>query len=122
MRTAPRELPRDGAAYWGTQVQDGPRWAFGEPYMVRQMGSSAATKFYVCPGCNQNIPREWPMWWPGPGIPGPGPTTAGTGTRPAGTGARTLLGGLCQFQQHATGILGVDEVDAGATGADLGVS
>ncbi|WJZ02382.1 hypothetical protein [Corynebacterium freiburgense] len=55
-RNAPRALPRDGAAYFGTQIQPGPRWTFGEPYMVRRMGSAAAKKFYVCPGCNQNIP------------------------------------------------------------------
>lgn len=54
--TAPRALPRDGSAFWGTQTQEGPSWTFGEPYLVRQMGASAATKFYVCPGCNQNIP------------------------------------------------------------------
>ncbi|WIM69533.1 hypothetical protein [Corynebacterium suedekumii] len=55
-KAAPRPLPRDGAAYYGTQVVDGPRWAHGEPYLFRHMGAAAATKFYVCPGCNQNIP------------------------------------------------------------------
>lgn len=54
--TGSRPLPRDGAGYYGTQEQDGPRWAFGQPYLVRYMGAQAATKFYVCPGCNQNIP------------------------------------------------------------------
>ncbi|WP_080795380.1 hypothetical protein [Corynebacterium pacaense] len=54
--TSARDLPRDGSSYWGTRTQEGPGWAFGEPYMVRQMGSAAARKFYVCPGCNQNIP------------------------------------------------------------------
>ncbi|WP_081602472.1 hypothetical protein [Corynebacterium callunae] len=49
-------LPPDGAVYWGTQTQEGPSWSFGEPYLVRQIGSSAAKKFYICPGCNQNIP------------------------------------------------------------------
>lgn len=52
----PRELPRDGAAYLGTQVVEGPHWTHGELYLVRQIGSSRASKFYVCPGCNQNIP------------------------------------------------------------------
>ncbi|MGP6173425.1 hypothetical protein [Corynebacterium sp. A21] len=54
--TTPRDLPRDGGAYFGTQEQEGPGWTYGEPYLVRQMGSHAAKKFYVCPGCNQNIP------------------------------------------------------------------
>ncbi|WPJ93883.1 hypothetical protein R0V12_11115 [Corynebacterium sp. UMB2355A] len=35
---------------------EGPRWTHGEIYKVRQIGSSAARKFYVCPGCSQNIP------------------------------------------------------------------
>ncbi|AGT05206.1 hypothetical protein cgp_1372 [Corynebacterium glutamicum MB001] len=51
-----RDLPVDGTSYWGTQTQEGPSWTFGEPYLVRQIGSSAAKKFYICPGCNQNIP------------------------------------------------------------------
>jgi len=46
------QLPQDGAAYFGTQTQE----AFGEIYLVRHMGSAAAKKYYVCPGCNQNIP------------------------------------------------------------------
>ena len=49
-------LPRDGSTFIGTQEMEGPRWAHGEIYKVRQIGSSAARKFYVCPGCNQNIP------------------------------------------------------------------
>lgn len=55
-REAGRPLPNDGAVYFGTQTQEGPSWTFGEPYLVRRIGSSAASKFYVCPGCNQNIP------------------------------------------------------------------
>ena len=51
-----RALPADGSSYWGTQTQEGPSWSFGEPYSVRQIGPSAAKKFYICPGCNQNIP------------------------------------------------------------------
>ncbi|WP_071568657.1 hypothetical protein [Corynebacterium sp. NML140438] len=49
-------LPRDGSTFIGTQEMEGPQWAHGEIYKVRQIGSSAARKFYVCPGCNQNIP------------------------------------------------------------------
>ena len=49
-------LPRDGSTFIGTQHVEGPRWSNGEIYCVRQIGSQAATKFYVCPGCNQNIP------------------------------------------------------------------
>ncbi|WP_071573411.1 MULTISPECIES: hypothetical protein [unclassified Corynebacterium] len=49
-------LPRDGSTFIGTQEMEGPRWTHGEIYKVRQIGSSAARKFYVCPGCNQNIP------------------------------------------------------------------
>lgn len=52
----PRALPRDGAGFFGTQVQQGPSWTFGAPYLVRRMGAAAAVKFYVCPGCNQDIP------------------------------------------------------------------
>ncbi|WIM68641.1 hypothetical protein QP027_04420 [Corynebacterium breve] len=54
--SAPRPLPRDGAAYLGTQEVEGPSWTNGEIYLMRHMGSHAAQKFYVCPGCNQNIP------------------------------------------------------------------
>ncbi|WP_231580530.1 hypothetical protein [Corynebacterium kalinowskii] len=52
-RPPPRELPKDGAAFWGTRTQTD---RFGVEYLVRQMGASRATKFYICPGCNQNIP------------------------------------------------------------------
>lgn len=55
-RVASRALPKDGAGYYGTQEQEGPSWTNGEIFMVRHMGSHAATKFYICPGCNQNIP------------------------------------------------------------------
>ncbi|WP_123960385.1 hypothetical protein [Corynebacterium pseudopelargi] len=55
-RQAPRPLPRDGGAYFGTRAVEGPKWANGEIYLMRQMGSHAAQKFYICPGCNQNIP------------------------------------------------------------------
>ncbi|MBG9258463.1 hypothetical protein [Corynebacterium belfantii] len=50
-----RALPRDGATYYGTQVVEGPQWTNGELYLMRHMGSHAAVKFYVCPGCHQNI-------------------------------------------------------------------
>lgn len=54
---APRYvLPRDGSTLIGTQEMEGPRWTHGEIFKVRQIGSAAATKYYVCPGCNQNIP------------------------------------------------------------------
>ena len=46
-------LPRDGSTFIGTQEVEGP---YGETYCVRQIGAAAATKYYVCPGCNQNIP------------------------------------------------------------------
>ncbi|RNE48669.1 hypothetical protein C5L39_07715 [Corynebacterium alimapuense] len=49
-------MPSDGAGFYGTQVTEGPRWTHGEPYLFRLMGAAAATKFYLCPGCNQNIP------------------------------------------------------------------
>ncbi|MDO4685601.1 MAG: hypothetical protein Q4A92_03555 [Corynebacterium sp.] len=52
----PRPLPRDGAAYFGTQIEQGPSWTFGAPYLVRHIGPTAARKFYICPGCNQDIP------------------------------------------------------------------
>lgn len=50
---APRPLPRDGSTFFGTRSVDGPG---GETYLVRQIGASAARKFYVCPSCHQNIP------------------------------------------------------------------
>ncbi|WP_342319575.1 hypothetical protein [Corynebacterium mayonis] len=49
-------LPQDGSTFLGTRQEEGPSWTRGEIYMVRSMGSAAASKFYVCPGCNQNIP------------------------------------------------------------------
>lgn len=45
-------LPRDGSTFIGTQEMEGPSWTNGEIFKVRQIGSAAATKFYVCPGCN----------------------------------------------------------------------
>lgn len=47
-----RPLPKDGAGFYGTQEAD----YLGEVYLFRHVGASAAQKFYVCPGCNQNIP------------------------------------------------------------------
>ena len=49
-------LPRDGSTFIGTQEMEGPSWTNGEIFKVRQIGSTAATKYYICPGCNQNIP------------------------------------------------------------------
>ena len=49
-------LPRDGSTFLGTQEMEGPSWTNGEIFKVRQIGSAAATKYYLCPGCNQNIP------------------------------------------------------------------
>jgi len=54
---APRYvLPKDGSTFIGTQEMEGPSWTNGEIFKVRQIGSTAATKYYICPGCNQNIP------------------------------------------------------------------
>lgn len=50
-----RQLPKDGAAYYGTQAVSGPRWAQDEVFLMRRIGAHAATKYYICPGCNQNI-------------------------------------------------------------------
>ena len=49
-------LPRDGSTFIGTQEMEGPSWTNGEIFKVRQIGSAAATKYYICPGCNQSIP------------------------------------------------------------------
>ena len=49
-------LPKDGSTFIGTQEMEGPGWTNGEIFKVRQIGSAAATKYYICPGCNQNIP------------------------------------------------------------------
>ncbi|MDO4760550.1 MAG: hypothetical protein Q4A31_01340 [Corynebacterium sp.] len=54
--TPARELPAHGAVFFGTRLVDGPRWTNGEQYHMRIMGSNTAKKFYICPGCNQNIP------------------------------------------------------------------
>lgn len=55
-KNPPQPLPRDGASYYGTTATTGPKWTNGEVYLVRHMGAHAAVKYYVCPGCNQNIP------------------------------------------------------------------
>lgn len=49
---ARRPLPLDGSSFVPTSVVE----VRGVEYKVRPMGSSHATKFYLCPGCNQNIP------------------------------------------------------------------
>ena len=49
-------LPRDGSTFLGTQEMEGPSWTNGEIFKVRQIGSAAATTYYICPLCNQNIP------------------------------------------------------------------
>ena len=65
-RKPPRELPRDGSAFYGTQAVEGPSWTQGEMYLFRHMGSHAAQKFYVCPGCNlfQPTMRAWKAQMP----------------------------------------------------------
>ena len=84
-RQLARPLPTDGAAYFGTQVQEGPSWDWGQPYLVRYMGAAAAKKTYTCPGCNQTIPPpESATWWRGPSNQAEDRTTAGTGIVPAG--------------------------------------
>ncbi|MBP3089021.1 hypothetical protein EML15_07670 [Corynebacterium sp. sy017] len=57
-RRAPSKQPSrplDAATLWGTQSMEGPAWTQGEIYHVRRMSASAATKRYICPGCNQDI-------------------------------------------------------------------
>ncbi|MCS4534861.1 hypothetical protein [Corynebacterium sp. HS2168-gen11] len=54
--TPKRSLPAHGAVFFGTHEVEGPSWTNGEIYLMRLMGSNAAQKFYICPGCNQNIP------------------------------------------------------------------
>ncbi|WP_408931604.1 hypothetical protein ACKFRM_10200 [Corynebacterium sp. YSMAA1_1_D6] len=56
IRPEQRYLPSHGGALLGPQTVPGPSWTNGEPFIMRHIGSSAAKKFYVCPGCNQNIP------------------------------------------------------------------
>ncbi|WP_347004779.1 hypothetical protein, partial [Corynebacterium striatum] len=51
-----RPLPKDGSTFFGSQTVEGTKWTHGEPFIMRHIGSAAATKFYICPGCNQNIP------------------------------------------------------------------
>ncbi|AWB82095.1 hypothetical protein C3B44_06775 [Corynebacterium yudongzhengii] len=47
-RSAQRALPADGAAFYGTQRRG--------TYLWRHIGASRATKYYLCPWCNQDIP------------------------------------------------------------------
>lgn len=56
IRQQSRYLPPDGSSFFGSQTVEGPSWTHGEVYVMRHIGSSRAQKFYVCPGCNQNIP------------------------------------------------------------------
>ena len=49
-------LPKGGATFYGTQAVEGPGWTNGEIFLMRHMGSHAAVKYYICPGCNQTIP------------------------------------------------------------------
>lgn len=56
IKTEPRYLPADGSSFFGSQTVEGPSWTHCEPYIMRHIGSAAAKKFYICPGCNQNIP------------------------------------------------------------------
>lgn len=51
-----RSLPLDGSTYLGAQIVEGPSWDFGRRYQMRQIGPAGAKKFYVCPGCGNNIP------------------------------------------------------------------
>ena len=48
-------LPSDGAVFYGTERQPGPGWDREETYLVRRVGRDRAKKYYLCPGCNQNI-------------------------------------------------------------------
>ncbi|PFG28904.1 hypothetical protein [Corynebacterium renale] len=50
-----RPLPRDGATLYGLEETEGPSWTHGDIYLVRRIGSARAVKYYVCPGCNQQI-------------------------------------------------------------------
>lgn len=47
-----RQLPPDGSSFVPTSTVD----VHGVQYKVRPFGSARATKFYICPGCHQNIP------------------------------------------------------------------
>lgn len=49
-------IPSDGGSLFGTQVTEGPSWDFGRPYEYRQIAAVRAVKYYVCPGCNVDIP------------------------------------------------------------------
>ncbi|APT84566.1 hypothetical protein [Corynebacterium aquilae] len=71
-RGASRPLPTHGAAFFGAQVQEGPSWDFGQEYLVRRISSDRAQKFYVCPGCNQDIPPGIAhiVAWPRDGLRG----------------------------------------------------
>lgn len=52
----PFSIPADGGSLFGTQVTEGPSWDFGRPYQYRQIAAVRAVKYYVCPGCNLDIP------------------------------------------------------------------
>ena len=51
-----RRITPDGSGLMGMLEMEGPALTRVEIYLVRTMGSYAAVKTYVCPGCNQNIP------------------------------------------------------------------
>ncbi len=51
-----RPLPKDGSTFFGSQTVEGTKWTHGEPFIMRHIGSAAATKFYICPGRNQKHP------------------------------------------------------------------
>lgn len=65
----PRPLPRDGAVFVGAVETHGPYRLRDVVFLVRSIGAHAAKKYYVCPGCNQNIPPgvahvvAWPKEW-----------------------------------------------------------
>ncbi|MCF4006967.1 hypothetical protein L1O03_07215 [Corynebacterium uropygiale] len=66
-----RPLRAEGAAYLGERREPGPSWAREETFVVRPMGAQAATKTYICPGCENPIRPgtshivAWPLEWAG---------------------------------------------------------
>lgn len=80
-----RPLPRDGATLYGLEETEGPSWTHGDIYLVRRIGSARAVKYYVCPGCNQQIVPGWHTLLRGRSIRGVKVKIVGIGTTIAGS-------------------------------------
>ncbi|MEJ6019353.1 ATP/GTP-binding protein [Corynebacterium sp. H113] len=69
--SAPRPLPSFGSSFQSTRTEAGPGRLSNEDFHVRNISSGQATKWYRCPGCDQEIPPgvahvvAWPVEYGG---------------------------------------------------------